>query len=663
MHRWFVSCFVVLFVLATPCRTQQPRQHHGPADSSGLQAGQWLTYGGNLANQRYAPFDQINASNFNRLRLVWRFKTATLGGEPEYKFESTPLMARGVVYSTAGTHRSVLALDAATGKLRWVHREEEGARGEAAPRQLSGRGLSYWSHGQQERILYVTPGYRLIALDANTGRRIASFGRNGAVDLKQQDDQAMDLVHADIGLQSAPVIAGDTIIIGAAHSSGLTPDSKSNVKGYVRGFDVRTGRRLWIFHTLPRPGATGFETWEANAADYTGNTGVWGQISIDEALGLVYLPVEMPTGDVYGGHRPGSGLFGESLVAVDLKTGQRRWHYQLVHHGLWDYDIPCAPILVNLTIDGKPVKALAQPTKQSILYVLDRESGLPIWPIAEQPVPQGDVPGEWYSPTQPMPTKPPFYGRNGFETEDLIDFTPELRAEALQFATHYRIGPVYTPPVVSKADGLLGTLIVGFSYGGTNWAGGSFDPVTHMLYVFSQATLGAVGLVEPKPGESDMRYVMGVAGGDTWHRSQDLRLHGLSLVRPPYGQITAIDLDHGTILWQAAHGDTPDEVRTSPLLKGVDIPRTGRPGIIGLLTTESLLIAGEAGTVTDANGQQGALLRAYDKRTGQDAGAVPMPMGQTGSPMTYMLHGKQYVVVAVSGPGYPGELLAYTLPK
>jgi quinoprotein glucose dehydrogenase len=318
---------------------------------------------------------------------------------------------------------------------------------------------------------------------------------------------------------------------------------------------------------------------------------------------------------------------------------------------------------VDITIDGKPVKALAQATKQSILYVFNRVTGEPIWPIVERPAPKGDAPGEWYSPTQPVPTKPPFFGRNGSTTEELIDFTPELRAEALQIMSKYKVGPIFTPPVVSKVDGPLGTLVMGYPNGGANWAGGSYDPETHVFYVFSQGTINNLGLVPPDPGESDMRYVAGTAAvSSDAPRYRGVTVQGLPLLRPPYGHITAIDLDRGEILWQVAHGETPDEVRNSPALKGLDIPRTGRPGIIGVLTTKTLVIAGEAGTFTNTAGKRGALLRAYDKATGKDAGAVYMPMGQTGSPMTYLLKGKQYIVVAVSGQGYPGELLAFTLP-
>ncbi|MEO8048895.1 MAG: pyrroloquinoline quinone-dependent dehydrogenase [Acidobacteriota bacterium] len=640
---------------------------------TGAKNGEWRTYGADLGNTRYSPLDQINASNFDNLQVAWRFSTANLGARPEFNLEATPLMVGGVVYSVAGSRRDVVALDATNGELLWMHGEREGLRGDDAPRRLSGRGLSYWTDGREERILYVTPGYFLIALDAKTGNLISTFGTAGKVDLKQQDDQDIDLITGEVGLHSAPVVAGNTIIVGAAHLAGGNPKTKSNVKGYVRGFDVKTGKRLWIFHTIPKPGEFGYNTWEKDSADYTGNTGVWGQISVDEDLGLVYLPVELPTGDYYGGHRPGDGLFGESIVAVDLKTGQRKWHYQLVHHGIWDWDIPCAPMLVDFTLNGRTVKALAQPTKQSILYVFDRATGKPIWPIEEKPVPQGDVPGEKYSPTQPMPTKPPAYGRTGTSVDELNDFNPELRAEAIKVASRYKMGPIFTPPVLSKAEGPLGTLVFGCCQGGTGWPGGSYDPETHLLYTFSWANVTSLGLVPPAPGRSDMNYVSGVArpaaaaggprdpAGEGFPRG--LTVEGLPLFKPPYGSIVAINMDKGELAWSIAHGETPDNVRNNPALKGLTIPRTGRGGLVGVLTTKTLVIAGERGTYTNAQGKVGALLRAYDKATGKDAGEVYMPMGQTGSPMTYMAGGKQYIVISIGGPEFPGELVAYRLPN
>ena len=659
---------------------------------TGAKNGEWRTYGGDVGNTRYSPLDQINASNFKNLEVAWRFKTDSLGPRPEFQFEGTPLMVGGVVYSTGGTRRAVVALDAATGEMLWMHAEREGPRGAAAPRQLSGRGLAYWSDGANDsRILYVTPGYRLIALNAKTGVPVVGFGDNGVVDLKKDDDQEIDLVTGEVGLHSTPLVARDVVIVGAAHRSGGVPRSRMNVKGYVRGFDVRTGKRLWIFHTIPGLREFGNDTWERDSWSYTGNAGVWGQISVDEELGFAYLPVELPTGDYYGGHRPGNGLFGESLVAVDLRTGQRKWHYQLVHHGIWDFDIPCAPILVDITVNGRAVKAVAQPTKQAFLYVFDRVTGQPIWPMEERPVPKGDVPGEWYAPTQPFPTKPPAYDRQGLLESELIDFTQELHAEALKVLSKYKTGPIFTPPVVSKLEGPLATLMGAFA---TNWPGGSFDPETHLLYVHSQSGATPLGLVKPADPKIDLDWVQGSAatgmrttlgsggGAGADASSTDraaaravaapvvpegggggLNVQGLPLIKPPYGRLSAIDLDKGEIKWQVPHGDTPDNVKNNAALKGLNIPKTGQPGNVGNIVTKTLVIVGDPRVTTTATGMRGAMLRAYDKATGAEVGAVYMPAAQGGSPMTYMLDGRQYIVVAVSGANYSGELLAFKLPN
>ncbi|HUR33824.1 MAG TPA: PQQ-binding-like beta-propeller repeat protein [Vicinamibacterales bacterium] len=625
----------------------------------------WTSYGGDPGHQRYAPLDQIDASNFGSLEVAWRFNTSNFGPRPEFEFESTPLVVDGTMYSTAGTRRAVVAINARTGELKWMFSLDEGERGAAAPRQLSGRGLSYWSDAKEARIIYVTPGYRMVALDAATGRRVPGFGTDGIVDLKLEDDQAMDLVTGEIGLHSTPAIAKDVVIIGAAHLSGSDPKSRRNEKGYVRGYDVRTGKRLWIFHTIPRPGEFGNDTWERDSWAYTGNTGVWAQISVDAELGLAYLPVEMATGDYYGGHHPGSNLFAESLVAVDIRTGVRKWHYQLIHHGLWDWDLPCAPILIDITRNGRTVKAVAQPTKQSFLYVFNRETGEPIWPIVERPVEKGDVPGEWYSPTQPVPLdgagKPFAYDIQGVAIDDLIDFTPELRAEAVKLVARFKIGPIFTPPVVSRADGALGTLIRPTNTGGTNWPGGSYDPETHTLYVASSSQLTTIGLVPPKPGQSDMDFIRGQAPLPQGESAR-LEVQGLPITRPPYGIIAAIDMDQGHVRWKIAHGETPDAVRNHPLLKGLNLPRTGRPGYAGTLVTRTLLIAGETSFGPTPGARRGALLHAYDKATGADAGAVYLEAPQEGSPMTYMLDGRQYLVVPISGAGHPGELVAFRAP-
>jgi quinoprotein glucose dehydrogenase len=624
----------------------------------GAQNGEWPTYGGDTGNTRYAPLDQINASNFYKLQVGWRFSTANLGPSVEVNLEATPLMVKGVFYSTAGSRRSVIALDAATGEQLWIYREDEGQRGTVAPRVLSGRGLAYWSEGNDERIVYVTPGYRMIALNAKTGLRITSFGKNGVVDLKEDDDQEIDPLSREIGLHSAPVIAKNTIVVGAAHRPGGVPTAKTNVKGYVRGFDVRTGKRKWIFHTIPKPNEFGLETWEKDSWSYTGNTGSWGQSSIDPDLGLVYIGVEAPTGDYYGGPRPGNNLFGESLVAVDIETGARKWHYQFVHHGIWDHDNPCPPILGDVMIDGRLRKVVAQPSKQAFLYVLDRETGQPIWPIVEKPVEKGTVPGEWYSPTQPFPTQPPAFDRQGVDIDTLIDFTPALREEAKKLVANYKIGPMFTPPTESQKEGPWGTLTMATAGGGANWPGGSFDPETGVVYVVSQAVISSISLI-PSGDRSDTGYISGRAEGAG---SASLTIQGLPLAKPPYGTMSAIDLKTGTILWQTPHGETPDEVRNHPLLKGMQIPRTGRTGTASSLVTKTMVIAGEKGTFTLPDGRVGAMLRAYDKANGKEIGAVYMPAQQTGGPMTYMLNGAQYIVVAVGGND-GAQFIAYRLPQ
>jgi quinoprotein glucose dehydrogenase len=625
---------------------------------------EWTTYGGDLASLRYSRLDQISKDNFSKLQVAWRLSTDPFGPRPDSLYSATPLMIGGVLYTTVGTRRAVVALDAATGELKWMHTEDEGVRGQNAPRTGAGRGLAYWSNpdGSDRRIIYVTPGYRMIALDARTGLPVPTFGRSGVVDLKLENDQEVDLDTTELGLNATPLVAGDVVVVGAAHRAGHTPKTMRNARGYVRGFDARTGKRLWIFHTIPKPGEFGYDTWENDSALKNGNTGVWSQMSADMELGLVYVPVEMPTGDYYGGNRPGNTLFDESLVALDLKTGKRKWHYQTVHHGVWDYDLPCAPMLFDMTLNGRRIKALAQPTKQAFLFVLDRETGEPIWPIEERPVPPSTVPNERSSPTQPFPTKPAPFDRQGLMVDDLIDFTPALRAEALDVVKRYQIGPLFTPPVFSKPDGPLATLQVPSDHGGANWPGGAFDPETNRLYIHSHTAVFTIGIVPADPSVSDMGYVSGIArpGG----RGPTATVQGLPLVKPPYDRITAYDMNTGETAWQKTHSSTPDEIANHPALKGLELPRLGQPGrtFIGVLATKTLLIAGEGGVHTTGKGERVALLRAYDKATGADAGAVNMPAAQTGSPMTYMVDGRQFIVIAVSHVN-GAELIAYSLPR
>ncbi|MGH9312670.1 MAG: PQQ-binding-like beta-propeller repeat protein [Vicinamibacterales bacterium] len=677
--------------------------------SDGTKNGEWPSYTGDVRGSRYSPLDQINASNFNDLEVAWRFKTDSLGTRPEYKLEGTPLVVGRVLYTTAGTRRAVVALDAKTGELMWVHRYPEGARGAAAPRQLSGRGLAYWTDGKgDERILYVTPGYRLIALDAKTGIMVRSFGKDGVVDMKVGvvfgTGQQIDLETGEIGLHSTPLVVKDLVLVGSAMKEGMTVTTHNNTKGVARAYDARTGKERWTFNGIPRPGEFGNDTWLDNSWAINGNTGVWTQITVDEELELAYLPVETPTSDYYGGKRPGNNLFAESLVCVDLQTGKRKWYFQFVHHPIWDHDMSSAPLIADVTINGKPRKVVAVPSKQAWLYVFDRVTGEPIWPIEEKPVPKGDVPGEWYAPTQPHPPAALMYGRNALNgPDDLIDFTPELRAQALKNLERYKWYPgvVYNPPIVGNVNGLLGGINIGNASGGTNWPGGGYDPETHIVY--AQAGTSAIvgeSVAPPPQGFSDIPYQAGIVGQEFRLREAagtgtyadvpskpraapqeratptapaaapaarragegGLNVEGLSILKPPYGVLAAIDLDRGQILWRVPHGDTPDVVRNHPALKGLNIPKTGQGGSVGLVITKTLVILGDVQFTTTEERPRGAMLRAYDKSTGKEVGAIYMPAPQSGSPMTYMVDNRQYIVVAVSGGPYSGEYLAFSLP-
>ncbi len=644
----------------------------------------WTSYNSDLTGSRYSPADQINASNFKDLEVAWRFSTNVFGSRPEYKLEGTPLAIDGVLYTTAGTRRAVVALNAQTGELLWSFAMHEGKRSALSPRALSGRGLSYWTDGTKRRILYATIGYRLISLDADTGRPDPEFGENGVIDLKLDWDQDLkDLESGEAGVHSAPAVVGNTILMGSAFKEGFTPATSNNTKGHVRAYDVRTGKRKWIFHTIPQKGEFGYDTWLKDSALVNGNAGVWTQISVDPELNLAYLNVESPTSDFFGGHRPGAGLFGNSLVAVDLDTGVRKWHYQLIHHEIWDLDNSSAPLLMNVNVDGKPRKVVGVPSKQGFFYVFDRATGVPVWPINEVKVPKGNVPGEWYSPTQPIPTKPVAYARNGVTVDDLIDFTPELRKKALEVTSRFVLGPVYTPPILSTKEKL--GVINNWAQGGTNWPGGSFDPETGIAYLYAcGACISATGLQPGPDTMTDIDYVVGVdgqpvtmirgpgegAGADSPAPPPSgggsgvprLAVDGLPLVKPPYGSITAIDVNKGEIKWRVAHGETPDFVRNNPALKGMNIPRTGQSTYqIGTLVTKTLVVAGENQTTNPPDRPRGAMLRAYDKQTGSEVGAVFMNGPQSGSPMSYVVNGKQYIVVATSGGNSSGEYVAYTL--
>ena len=622
---------------------------------------EWLANRGDLASTSYSPLDQINRDNVRKLRIAWRWRSDNFGPTPEFYFRATPLMADGVLYTTAGLRRNVVAIDAANGETLWMYRLDEGGRGTSAPRRSSGRGVAYWRSidaTQPSRVFTISPGFQLVALDARNGAPIASFGDHGIVDLKVGLPRVTDLAKSSVGSSSPPVIVGSTIVVGVAFSAGGAPPSKEAIPGFVRGYDLHSGALKWTFHTIPQQGELGNDTWLDESWRYSGNTGVWTPFTADAAHGYVYLPVEAATGDFYGGHRHGDNVFSDSLVCLDADTGKRVWHFQTIHHDIWDYDLPAPPVLVDITVGGKKIPAVAQVTKTGFTFVFDRLTGKPVWPIKERAVPQTDVPGEKTSATQPYPTLPEPFEPQGLRVEDLIDFTPQIREKALEIVSHYRYGPLYLPPSVVEEGKNLGTLIRPNLSGGANWQGAAVDPDTGILYVGSLSSVGPIGLRQD-PKISDMRYIG--AYGEGFPQGSLGGPFGLPLVKPPWGRITAINLNTGKHVWMVPNTDAPDWARNNPALKGVDLPRTGSFDQSGLLVTKTLLFAGEGSGLWRAGGG-GTKLRAHDKATGAILHEFTLPANQSGVPMTYSVDGRQYIVIAVGARGVPGELVALTLP-
>lgn len=622
-----------------------------PADIEVGPTVEWLHHRGDPGSTNYSPLDIINRENVGNLEIAWRWKSDNFGEVPHFNLQTTPIMANGVLYATAGFRRAVVAIDAQSGETLWVYRMDEGLRGENAPRKGAGRGVAYWNDNGVERIYVVTPGYQLVSLDAATGRPIEGFGNYGVVDLKLGLDQQVDLVNDPIGASSPPVIVNGVLVVGSAFPGGRAPAKKAMVAGHVRGYDARTGKRLWIFHTIPRPGQFGHDTWKDRGWEFTGNLGAWTPISADPELGYVYLPLEAPTHDFYGGHRVGDNLFSQSLVCLDAATGERVWHFQTVHHGIWDYDLPAPPVLVDIEVEGRRIPAVAQVTKQGYTFVFDRRDGMPVWPIEERPVPQSDVPGEVTSPTQPHPTLPVPFEQQGVTVDDLNDLTPEIFLEAKRIASEYRMGPLYSPPSLYSEE-MKGQLVSPMPFGGANWQGAVADPETGMLYVSSSRGVSALSLVND-PEQSEMDYI----GGPGVFLEGPF---GLPLVRPPWGRITAIDLKTGQHSWTMANADTPEEVLRHEKLRGVDIPRTGHAERVGMLVTKSLLFAGEGAGLYVARGG-GNRFRAHDKGTGEILAEMELPANQSGMPMTYAINGVQFIVVAVGAEGHAGELVALKL--
>ena len=619
----------------------------------GAQNGEWRSYGGDAGSTKYSSLDVIDETNVQDLEVVWRWQTVDYerqAEDPDVRFNSlllaTPLKVGDALFTSTNLGQAA-AIDAVTGETLWVYNSV--AEGTSAGRGRGTRGLAYWTDGSDERLLTVS-GEHLVALGTRTGELYPEFGENGKVDLRQDMGPRLQRY----SWNAAPLICGDVVVVGAAMSD--SPTRQEATPGYVRGYDVITGELRWRFNPVPQPGEAGNETWEDGSWQYSGNANVWSLMSADEELGYVYLPVSTPTNDWYGGHRLGDNLFAESLVALECATGERVWHYQMIHHGLWDYDNPAAPNLVDITVDGRPIRAVVQVTKQGFTYVFDRVTGEPVWPIVELPVPPSLVPGERASPTQPFPTWPLPFERQGITANDLIDFTPELRAEAIEILGGYVFGPIFTPPSVRSEDpdDTQGTIQLPGWVGGADWNGAAIDPETQILYVPSVTAPIVVSLVAPNPDASDFNYVRGAPRSVQGPR-------GLPLVKPPWGRITAIDLNSGEHLWMVPNGEGP---RDHEALQGLDLPRLGAPGRPAPLLTKTLLFIGEGSPSMLAMPRLagGNMFRAYDKDTGEVLWETELQAGTAGAPMTYMADGKQYIVVGIGEANRPAEFIALSLP-
>ncbi|MEP7355525.1 MAG: PQQ-binding-like beta-propeller repeat protein [Acidobacteriota bacterium] len=644
MTRTARSWTLALFAAAVAVWSLTPARGQQGAPGS----GEWRANGGDVGSTRYSPLAQITPANVKTLQVVWRWKAQNMGPAPQTAWEVTPLMVGGKLFFTAGTGRTVVAADAVTGETLWTYRGDDTA--ERGSVRANNRGLSYWTDAKSdERILFVTPGYQLVALNAKTGAPITSFGTDAHVDMYKNLDR-QTVVPGSIGATSPPVIIRDVVVVGASLKVGTALPTKLNTPGYIRGYDVRTGKLLWTFHTVPQAGEFGVETWGKDAGGedswkFTGNTGAWGGLTADEELGYVYVPVEAPSGDVYGGQRPGTNLFSDSVVCLDVKTGKRVWHYQLIHHEMWDYDIPAAPVLMDLTVNGKKIKALAQVNKSAFTFVFDRTNGQPVFPIEERPVPQGNTPGEWYSPTQPFPTKPAAFERQGVSEADLADYTPEIKAAALLASKQYLLGPLFTPPIVKDTGGKVGTMQLPGAGGGANWQGASVDPETGMLYIPSVSG-PYVSSLQPGGTRSEMQFIAGGGLGAP-------TVMGMPLLKGPYGSITAIDLNTGDTTWKIPNGKPADSLLNNPALKaaGIDASKWGGGQRSPILVTKTMLIEGSDN------------LRFLDKKTGAVIFEMPLGAAMTGGTMTYAVNGRQFIVAVVGGVnGGAAELVGLAIP-
>ncbi|MDX1384151.1 MAG: pyrroloquinoline quinone-dependent dehydrogenase [Thermoanaerobaculia bacterium] len=648
MTRWKLGA-VVVFVLASL----------GPVPALAQESSEWRSYGADTWSTKYAPLDQIDASNVARLRIAWRWSSpenAIAAENKKYRpgwYEPTPLKIGDVLY-TSSSLGHVAAIDPGSGETLWLYDSKSRESGRPNNVGFISRGVSYWTDGEREHILLGTGDAHLIALDAATGRPVAGFGEGGRVDLTEGLRRKVNRRYYSI--TSPPLVCGDVAIVGASVADLAI--RRYAPPGDVRGFDVRTGEQLWTFHSIPQEGELGNDTWEDGSWEHTGNTNVWSMMSCDEEIGYAYLPFGTPTSDYYGGHRHGDNLFAESLVAVEAKTGKRVWHFQGVHHGIWDYDFPAAPNLVDITVDGRNIKAVAQVSKQGFTYVFDRVTGEPVWPIEERPVPPSTVPGEKLSETQPFPTKPPPFERQGVRKEDLIDFTPELRAEAEKVLSSFNYGPIFVPFELERPT----VYLPGWT-GGANWTGAAVDPETGILYVPSITSPIAFRLLETDPARSHFRYAA--------EPSEVALADGVPLFKPPYGRVTAIDLNTGEHVWMQPLGSGPSD---HPRLRDLDLPRLGWPHRGAPLVTRTLLFVSQEGPYGNFrfSEDQHALevdtfiveprLRAFDKATGELVAEIDLPANGIAAPMTYLHRGRQYVAVSIGGNDFPSELVALALP-
>jgi quinoprotein glucose dehydrogenase len=714
---------LLLVLYAFSASTDSQAQSQRPL-TRGNVPGEWRVWGADAWSSRYSPLDQINAANFDSLKVAWQWNAGAFGSDEYYR--TTPLYANGRLFTVATTRRVAMAIDPENGETLWMWRLNEGIRWQKAPRQFAGRGLTYWTDGTNERVIVVTPGYHMASLDARTGAPDPRFGTNGVVDLMEglglplvplAVDDTGSLIISDaapyrqarpgegwdpvrkvgadgtrgilgqIANSSPAIMVGDVIVVGSSSIHGYYPIRSSNLPGYIRGFDVRTGKQLWLFNLVPQPGEFGANTWEKGSkvgSEGVGKNDAWATYSADPELGLVYIPVGMPLLDEYGGHRPGANLYGNSLVAIDAKTGQRRWHFQMVHHDIWDYDTPMAPNLLDITVNGRQRKAIAQTTKQGWIYTFDRATGEPIWPIVERPVLQSTVPGEKTWPTQPIPTKPAPYAQQGLEAEDLIDYTPAIRDSALRIAQQCQMGPYYIPPAEATArTGFKCAWYAPGASGGVNIDGGAaLDLETGMLYVGSQSGLstirvqkdpcsefryssprdncGLIGALPPPPG-----YVRqaGEQGDGFSNRANFSRIGGVSILKPrELGGVTAYNMNTGDKSWWIPNGAFVEVTSSDPLFAGVKLPPQPGPGQAQIIATKSVLIYGNGRNAAPGLRGNNARLFAVDKATGKQVGAVRIPSPTTAMPMTFLHKGKQYIVFA-TGQGANTSLVALALPR